>query len=80
MATPDELTMEEFKALVSRAGMTLSDSELSDLKEKYEFSRPGIDALHQVDLGTEDLAVSFDPTWASPPGPPRTEVRRWPVR
>lgn len=63
MATPDELTMEEFKALVSRAGMTLSDEELSDLKEMYEFSRPGIDALHQVDLGAIDLAVSFEPVW-----------------
>ena len=61
MTTPDELTMEEFKALVSRAGMTLSDSELSDLKEMYEFSRPGIEALHQVNLGAEDLAVSFEP-------------------
>ena len=61
MTTPDELTMEEFKALVSRAGMTLSDSELSELKELYEFSRPGIDALHQVNLGAEDLAVSFEP-------------------
>jgi hypothetical protein len=55
--------MEEFKALVSRAGMTLTDSELSDLKDMYEFSRPGINALHQVDLGAEDLAVSFDPAW-----------------
>ena len=63
MTTPDELTMEEFKALVSRAGMTLSDSELSELKEMYEFSRPGIDALHEVDLAAEDLAVSFEPAW-----------------
>ena len=63
MATPDELTIDEFKALVTQAGMTLSDSELSDLKEMYEFSRPGIDALHQVDLGAEDLAVSFEPAW-----------------
>lgn len=68
MATPDELkpnelTHEEFKALVTQAGMTLSDSELSDLKEMYEVSRPGIDALHRVDLGAEDLAVSFDPAW-----------------
>ena len=72
MATPDELTMDEFKALVSRAGMTLSDSELSDLKGLYEFSRPGIDALHQVELGAEDLAVSFDPTWVSQPGIPES--------
>ena len=55
--------MEEFKALVSRAGMTLSAEELSDLKEMYEFSRPGIDALHQVGLGAIDLAVSFEPVW-----------------
>ena len=47
MATPDELTperltAEEFKALVKQAGLTLSDSEVSELKERYEFTRDGI--------------------------------------
>jgi hypothetical protein len=55
--------MDVFKALVSRAGMDLNDEELADLKEAYDVFHPAVDALHNAQLGAEDLAVSFEPVW-----------------
>ena len=63
MTTSGEVSMDVFKALVSRAGMELTDAELAELKEAYDVFQPGVDNLHNAQLGTEDLAVSFEPVW-----------------
>jgi len=63
VTTSGEVPMDVFKALVLRAGMELSDEELADLKEAYDVFQPGVDALHNAQLGAEDMAVSFEPAW-----------------
>jgi hypothetical protein len=63
VTTSGEVSMDVFKALVSRAGMDLTDEELAELKEAYDVFQPGVDNLHNAQLGAEDLAVSFEPVW-----------------
>ena len=63
MSSPSELTMDEFAAICSRAGIELTEEEAQDLKGMYERVLPGLAALHDVDLAEEDLALSFEPGW-----------------
>ena len=55
--------MDDFKALVSRAGMELTDAELAAMKEAYDVFQPGVDNLHNALLGADELAFSFGPVW-----------------
>ncbi|HAL46528.1 MAG: hypothetical protein FI707_04520 [SAR202 cluster bacterium] len=63
MSDPTELPMEEFGVLCARAGFVLTDEEARDLKGMWERVLPDLAALHAVDLGEGDLAVSFEPSW-----------------
>ena len=63
MTTSGEVPMDVFEALVSRAGMELNEEELADLKEAYDVFQPGVDNLHDAQLGAEDMALSFEPAW-----------------
>ena len=63
MTTSGEVPMDVFEALVSRAGMELNEEELADLKEAYDVFQPGVDNLHNAQLGAEDMALSFEPAW-----------------
>ena len=63
MTTSGEVPMDVFEALVSRAGMELNEEELADLKEAYDVFQPGVDKLHDAQLGAEDMALSFEPAW-----------------
>ena len=63
MTTSGEVPMDIFEALVFRAGMKLNEEELADLKEAYDVFQPGVDNLHNAQLGAEDMALSFEPAW-----------------
>ena len=63
MAEPEGIPMENFRALVERARLTLSTEELESLKPMYDYYAGQIASLHDVDLGAEDLAVAFSPNW-----------------
>jgi hypothetical protein len=63
MAGSHALSLEHFRTLTVRAGLTLTDAELTDLKPMYDHYAALVQRLHEVELGEEDLAVTFLPDW-----------------
>ncbi len=63
MAEQGSLTIEDFRVIVERSGLSLSDEELSALKPMYEHHLAQTASLHEVQLDAEDLAVAFNPGW-----------------
>ena len=72
MANPQDVSLEQFRTLAERAGLDLTDAELTALKPMYDYYVPLVQRLHQVELGEEDLAVTFVPDWPAEhtPGTP----------
>ena len=64
MTTSGEVSMDVFKALVSRAGMELTDAELAELKEAYDVFQPGVDNLttHSLEQRTWRSRLSLSGT------------------
>ncbi len=63
MADPEGITMEQFRVLLDRVGIKPTAEEIDELKSAYELHLKQIAALHELDLGPEDLAVAFSPVW-----------------
>ncbi len=61
MSEPEDISMDAFRALVERAGLRLNAEELTALKPMYDFYVPLVQALHEVELDAEDLAVTYNP-------------------
>lgn len=61
MSEPADISLADFRVLVARAGLHLNDEELVALKPMYDFYAPLVQALHEVQLDAEDLAVTFLP-------------------
>lgn len=55
------ISMEEFKTRVSAAGLELTAEELESLKPMFDLVAGRVAAIHELDLGAEDLAVVFRP-------------------
>ena len=58
-----KISMEDFRALVARAGLELTAEELGHLKPMYEYFAAETAVLHDLDLGAEGLAVEFSSEW-----------------
>lgn len=65
MAESEGISLGDFRAIVSRAGLSLTDEELESLKPMYEHYAGEAARLHELELGAEDLAVAFSPDWDS---------------
>ncbi len=63
MAEQEGISPEHLRILTERAGLNLTDAEVVDLKPMYDHYAALIQTLHEVELGMEDLAVSFAPDW-----------------
>ena len=65
MATSErgEVSLEEFRLLVDRAGLVLSPEELKELKPLYEIHLKDIQTLRSIDLGAEEIGLAFHPDW-----------------
>ena len=63
MAESRDLSLEHLRTLTERVGLTLTDAELTDLKPMYEHYAALVQSLHDVELGVEELAVTFVPDW-----------------
>ena len=61
MPEPTELSLDDFRVLVERAGLNLNAEELAALKPMYDYYVPLVQALHEAELDAEDLAVTFLP-------------------
>lgn len=55
------MSMEEFKTRVSAVGLELTAEELESLKPMFDLVAARVTAIHELDLGAEDLAVVFRP-------------------
>jgi hypothetical protein len=63
MTDSSGISRENFRVLVERAGLRLSDAELTELQPMFDFYAEQIHKLHEVELGAEELAVTFLPHW-----------------
>jgi hypothetical protein len=63
MAESHGIAFEHFRILVARTGLRLSDAELTALQPMFDFYAEQIQKLHEVELGAEELAVTFLPHW-----------------
>ncbi len=62
---PGSISMDEFRLMAERAGLGLTESELEELKPLYELYLPHIEKLHSVELGAEEISLSFQADWPS---------------
>jgi len=62
MSEQEGISLDAFRVLVERAGLSLNAEELAALKPMYDFYAPLVQALHNVELDAEDLAVTFLPS------------------
>ena len=62
MTVNDEqpLSADDFRVLVERAGLDLTDGERDELQRAFEPLRAQLRQLHAADLGMRDPAVEFD--------------------
>lgn len=63
MAETNGIALDTLRILVEQAGLRLSDTELTQMQAMYDFYREDVQALHELDLGMDDLAVTFPPQW-----------------
>ncbi len=62
MAGADEISIDDFRVLLARSGLTLSDKQIEVLRPLYDYYAGLTVTLHGLDLGAEDLAVTFSST------------------
>jgi hypothetical protein len=64
MAGSDAISIDDFRLLVARTRLTLSDEQIEVLRPMYDHYARLTATLHGLDLGAEDLAVTFAPAVA----------------
>ena len=60
-----DVSLETFKTMADLAGLGMSQSELEELKPLYDLYLRYVIELHSIDYGAEEIALSFEPDWAS---------------
>ena len=63
MAGPEEVSMDEFRQMVDRAGLGVRDDELEELKTIYDLYAGYAAELHGINFGAEEMVVEFHPDW-----------------
>ena len=58
---------EEFRQMAERSGLGMTTQELEDLKPLYDWYSQYTEILHSIDLGAEEMDLTFHPDW--PPAP-----------
>ncbi len=62
------ITDDEFRFLVRRAGLSMSDDELQEVKHLYEALQERMKPLHDADLSEEEVSGIFLPGASGVPG------------
>ena len=57
------ISLDHLRVLTARAGLHLSNEELTGLKPMDDHYAGLIPVLHEVELAEEDLALTFSPGW-----------------
>lgn len=63
MAEAEGISLDNLRVLTERVGLSLTGTELEQLKSMYDFYRQDVQSLHDIDLDMGDLAVVFPPQW-----------------
>ena len=63
MPEQGEVSMEEFRFMVDRAGLGLNDNELEELKPIYDLYAAYAAQLHAINFGAEEMVTEFHPDW-----------------
>ena len=63
MAEAEGISLDNLRVLAEQVGLSLTGTELEQLKSMYDFYRQDVQSLHDIDLGMGDLAVVFPPQW-----------------
>ncbi len=58
-----EISLERFKIMAELAGFNMTDQEVEDLKPLFDLHIQYANQLHAIDLGAEEIAVSFEADW-----------------
>ncbi|HSF30985.1 MAG TPA: hypothetical protein VLK82_11010 [Candidatus Tectomicrobia bacterium] len=63
MAEGEGISVEQLRGLAERAGLALTHEELTALKPMFDHYAKQIKVLFEIELDTEDLAVTYSPNW-----------------
>jgi hypothetical protein len=63
MAEAEGISLDNLRVLAEQVGLSLTSTELEQLKSMYDFYRQDVQSLHDIDLDMGDLAVVFPPQW-----------------
>jgi len=58
-----EISFEEFRNMADRAGLGMTTEELEELKPLYDLYSEYTNLLHNIDLGSEEINLTFHPDW-----------------
>ena len=63
MAESAGISLDQLRVLAERAGLGLTNEELTSLKPMFDHYAKQIRMLYDVELDAEDLAVTYSPNW-----------------
>jgi hypothetical protein len=63
MAASEGISTDHLRVLAERAGLELTDEELTSLKPLFDHYAKQITMLYDIELEAEDLAVTYSPNW-----------------
>jgi hypothetical protein len=63
MTESEGMSLDHLRVLAERAGLGMTHEELAALKPMFDHYARQIKGLFEVDLGAEDLAVTYSPNW-----------------
>ena len=58
-----EVSLERLNMMAELAGLNMTDQEVEDLKPLFDLHHQYANQLHAIDLGAEEIAVSFEADW-----------------
>ena len=58
-----EISLNEFKQMADRAGLGMTTQELEELKPLYDLYCQYTYLLHNIELGSEEIDLTFHPDW-----------------
>ena len=58
-----QVSMERLKLMAELAGLNMTDEEVEEIKPLFDLHYQYAKQLHDVDLGAEEISVSFEADW-----------------
>jgi len=58
-----QVSIERLKLMAELAGLNMTDVEVEEIKPLFDLHYQYAKQLHDVDLGAEEIAVSFEADW-----------------